>query len=374
MSPRPMIQSITAPVTRHDLEACIKLCRRHLLGMQTAQGNFQYEYDWQTGEYQQGDNAVRQAGTLWGLANLYRLRPDPALLNGCVKGLAFYDEYSATTARGSRFSTYIVLRNGMLGSVALVALSLVEMLRSPAAATASMQDHWRSRLDEYLGFLVAAQRPDGRGASQYEPATGHPHGQPSPYFDGEALLALCRAAGHLDVPGLDDAIARGAAGAYRHYVLHALRRDSRSPQTCGYYHWGTMAMYEIVKSERLNAGDHRYAEIIDYLGDWQCRIRQLGMGLGNPAAGLEGLIHAYQLCAGGASADRFRDTIEACLRRMLSLQVGHPRGNDFVQRAPRQAPALGGCQARPTVPRLRIDCVQHQLHAALLALACVVRD
>lgn len=359
---------MTDDITAHDLEASIELCRRHLTGLQTGRGNFRYEYDWEKQAYSEDDNAVRQAGTLWGLANLHRLRPDAGLYEACRRGLAFYDEYSGTTENGGRYSTYPGDRQGYTGSTALVTLALIELLRS--APPAGTRDHrrWRALLDEYLRFLLDIQLPDGRWPSRYDADSGAASGEPSPYFDGEALLALTRAARYLEYEGLEDAIARGAAGPYRRYVLLALRRDPNSRHTIGYYQWGTMAMYEIVRAGWSECD--RYREIIAYLGDWVCGVRHLRVRRNNPAASLEGLIHAYDLAATGGPPERakqYHDTIIAGLHRMFSLQAGHPRAGDFVRGAPAGNPVTGGCHHWPEKPVLRIDFTQHQLHAGLLA-------
>lgn len=167
-------------ISRAELEACIALCERHLAGMQTESGNFCYEFDWEKQTYTDDDNAVRQAGTLWGLANLYRLCPDPALLENCRRGLGFYEDYSSTTAAGGRYATYPGQEHGYTGSTALVALALIELLRSPWNEDPALRQHWRRRLDEYLDFLVSIQLPDGRWPSRYDADTGHAHGEPSP--------------------------------------------------------------------------------------------------------------------------------------------------------------------------------------------------
>lgn len=359
---------MTDTITAEDLDICTDLCRRHLLVSQTERGNFRYEYDWEKGEYMDDDNAVRQAGALWGVANLRRLCPHPDLDEACRRGLAFYDEYSGTTDEGGRYALYPDQEHGYMGSTALLALTLIELLRNPGQAGSIEQDRWRSTLGEYLRYLVDAQLADGRWPSRYDTDTGRAHGDPSAFFDGESLLALTRAALHLGVPDLGDAIARGAAGAYRRHVLLALRRDHNSRDTVGYYQWGTMAMYEIVKAGLEESA--RYEEIVYYLADWMCDVRRLGRRSHNPAASLEGLVHAYDLAASAGSperVERYRETIEAGLERMLGLQVGHPRACEFVSRAPARPPALGGCQHWPGSPRLRIDFAQHQLHTATLA-------
>ncbi|MGA8259339.1 MAG: hypothetical protein WB783_03915 [Arenicellales bacterium] len=354
-------------VDREDLETCVVLCRRHLIAMQTAQGNFRYEYDWEKHEYSDDDAPVRQAGTLWGLANLNRLRPASVVYDICRRGLAFYDRHSGVTGAGGRFTTYPGERDGSAGSVALVALTLIELLRG-ATIDAVDAVRWRALLKEYLRYLLEIQLPDGRWPSQYD-AAGRPHGDPSPFFDGEALLALTRAARYLGLSGMEDAISRGAAGAYRRYILLALRGDQQSRAAIAYYQWGTMAMYEIVGARWSES--ERYEQLVYYLADWVCGVRRLGELKHNPAATLEGLIHAFDLARSGASPDQrrlYRETIEVCLQRMLSLQAGHPRAGSFVRRAPRIDPVIGGCQHKPERAKLRIDFALHQLHAAMLAL------
>jgi len=364
---------MTDTITGEDLDLSIDLCRRHLAGLQTAQGNFRYEYDWEKRAYADDDNAVRQAGTLWGLANLHRLRPDPELYQACRRGLAFYDQHSGTTAADGRYSTYLDDEYGYTGSTALVALTLIELLRGREGLDPDDERRWRALLDQYLRFLLDSQLPDGRWPAHYHSQTGELSGEPSPYSDGEALLALTRAARHLGYDGLENAIARGAAGCYRRHVLLALRRNHHSRATTGYYQWGTMAMYEIVKAGWPESAQYR--EIISYLSDWMCDVRRLAALRNNPAASLEGLIHAYDLSDDSRDRERiYRNTISAGLERMFSLQVGHLRAGEYVRRAPTVSPATGGCQHWPDIPTLRIDFAKHQLHAGLLAAEMFVLE
>src|SRR5690606_3384823 len=110
---------------------------------------------------------------------------------------------------------------GHLGTLSLVALAHVELLRSgdPAFDAAEL----RAALDGYLAQIVSLQRDDGLFHSQFYLKDGLGFATPSPYSDGEALLAMARAARHLGRDDLWHRVEVTAAAGYALNVEAALK-------------------------------------------------------------------------------------------------------------------------------------------------------
>jgi hypothetical protein len=367
-----MTDTGTAPVpTLTELEASLDLGTRFLQAMQRAAGNFEYEYDWQRRAYSELDNQVRQAATLWGLTVILSHRADPALAQTCRAGLEFFAAHSACNEARGRYVRYPDAEIGQMGTVALVALSILEYLRAGAAADRQEYERWDRQLDEYLRFLVDGRHPSGLWFGSYTLAEGVPTGAPSPYYDGESLLALSRAARHLDRGELVDEIMQAAASGYRRNVLLALRNDPGAPTVRTYYQWATMAYYEMV--EAAWSGTEQYVDVIYYMTDHMVHACGIARSQYNTGATLEGVVHALALAVRRGDelrAREYRDVVEQGLANALSLQIGAERANAFIRGgAPWDEPAIGGVQHYPDRPLLRIDFAQHQLHAVLLALS-----
>ena len=349
------------------LHQSLTMAKRHLLRQQRSEGNLNYQYDWQSRAHTEGDQVVRQAGALWGLALVYHYQGDPAALAACRAGLDFFRRRSRLTAAKGRYLCYPGDEFGHMGTVPLVALAVIELLRCDGfgADTAEAGVF----LDELLTYLLEQQDDNGLWPNFYRLEDGSGYGAPSPYFDGETLLALARAARYLERRELTGPILRGAASAYRRHVLLSLRKDHHSHNARAFYHWGSMAYYELAG---LPGVDRReFSDIVFYLSDWMLDVCLLGEKSSNTSATLEGLIHAYALAADEGEferAEKYREAILRCLTKNLSLQAGSPLAGDFVDPCPPDEIARGGVQHLPNQPLLRIDFAQHHLHATLLAL------
>jgi hypothetical protein len=146
------------------------------------------------------------------------------------------------------------------------------------------------------------------------------------YFDGEALLALAKAARYL---GRDDLRPVLAASA--------LELASLAPT-------------------------------VVELGDWVLDVHHVVDRERNTGYAVEGLVHAYVAATklgDGEHAAKFRDAIEDILAHIMTWQIGAPHANACI----RDVAAVGGVQNAESDPVLRIDVALHQLHAIMLTLA-----
>jgi hypothetical protein len=318
-----------------ELEASLDLGMRFLLTMQKSEGNFEYEYDWQRRVYSEQDNQVRQAATLWGLAVLHSHRDDPALRQACQTGLDFFASHSAVNDAGGRFIRYPEAETGDMGTVALAALAIVDYLRAGKSDDRE-RARWSEQLDEHLRYLLDARHPSGLWHGNYTVRDGVPTGAPSSFYDGEALLALARAARYLDRGELVDKIMRAAASGYRRNVLLALRKDPGAPTVRSYYQWATMAFFEMVEAGW--PGAEQYVEVIYYMTDHMVQACRIAESTYNTGATLEGVVHACRIAdrrGDVARAREYRQVLDQGLANALSLQIGNDHANDFIRAARR---------------------------------------
>jgi hypothetical protein len=357
-------------VTRATLDRSLELGTRFMLAHQKPEGNFDYEYDWRAKSYSAEDNEVRQAGAVWGLALLYQEHPTPELGAAVEKGLAFFEQHAFENSRGERCPAYAGKKELGMGTVALVALSYVDYLSTRGGAIAAdLRALHEQRLRGYLKELEAGINRDGLWFGSYDPATCVPHGASSPYSDGEALLALTKAARYAGHAELVPLVVRSADTGHRLNVEQALAADRDSDTTKSYYQWFSMVLYELATSGWPDTA--RYGDWILELADWQIDVHKTLTRQRNTAYAYEGLIPAY------AWADRRRDAsrtakygcvIDLALERLISWQVGGPLATSYTREVdPSDRDAVGGVQNERDEPALRIDVTQHQMHATIYA-------
>lgn len=358
-------------LTPSVLTESLGLGRQFLLKNQKPEGNFNYEYDWQTGKFTPGDSQVRQAGAAWGMALVYHADPDDETGRAMRKALAFFERNSALTADDARYIIYPGAERGATGTVALCALAHVDFLRGAKGRIPEVEyARYRAHLGQYLKFLVAAMADDGSWHSGYDLKDGKPGVPSSSYFDGEALLAMIKAAKYLDFAGLDGPIRKGADSGYRRNAVDARKVDPDSPITKGYFQWSSMAFYEMATSGW--ADTTKYGDYTIELADWMIDVHNTLWRKRNTGYAYEGIIHAYQLASERQDrehAGKFACVTDIGLEKLTSWQVGSPINNIYIRMGDPDAPlAVGGVQNHARKSTLRIDVTQHQMHAVILAL------
>jgi UDP-N-acetylmuramoyl-tripeptide--D-alanyl-D-alanine ligase len=357
-------------VTRATVEQSLALGTRFMLAHQRPEGNFDYEYDWRDRSYSDDDNEVRQAGALWGLALIEQARPSRELEAGVEKGLALFEGHAVQNERGERCVAYPGKAEPGIGTVALMALTYIDYLRANGTAMpAERRAEHERRLDAYLKEIVAAIDPDGLWFGAYDPHTCAPHGDASPYSDGEALLALVKAAKYAGKSELLPLALRAADTGHRLNVERALAEEPDSDTTKAYYQWSTMAFYELATSgfpDTARFGDYVLAE-----SDWEIDVHQTLTRQRNTGYAYEGLIPAYDWArrrGDTARTAKYGCVIDLGLERLISWQVGGPLSTSYTSAVdPNDAEAVGGVQNERHEPALRIDVTQHQTHALIYA-------
>lgn len=344
-----------------NLDRAIAMNLEFLLNNQKDAGNFTYEYDFSLKRESQEDNSVRQAGALWGLTLMHRRTPSERSEAAIRKGLAFFERLS-TVREGRRFIRYPGEEEGKPGTVALVALAIIDFSRSPSGNDPVL----RQRLNEYLDFLVSLRTPSGLFHGLYRLEDGSGFDEPSPYADGETLLAFAKAAKYLGLEKYKDIAVASAEAMHAEHVTAALKRHPDSDRTKGFYQWGSMSFYEMSTVGWPN-GEVLNRRVID-LAHWMIDVHRVLDRGRNTAYAFEGIAHAWELAR--ISGDRpamakFESVIQRGLARLLSWQVGNPSQNAYLtyHDASRDPRARGGVMNAAADPVLRIDVTQHQAHA-----------
>ena len=258
--------------------------------------------------------------------------------------------------------------------MALMALTLIDFLRSED----SFEEYpeYEAALVKYLDFLMSLRLSNGQFYKSYEYESGTGGGNPSPYFDGEILLALVKARNHLDLRQWDGLLLESAEQMHRVHVDQARRQDPDSNATKGFYQWGSMAYFEICQSD-LPAKKEEYADWIIDLVYWMIDEHRTLTRRRNTAYAYEGLICAWELArlTGNAEAlQKIGDVINDVLYKLTSWQVGSPNQNaSLLGNRSNDPKAIGGVMNHRKEAPLRIDVCQHQMHAVILAMRNVYK-
>jgi len=144
-------ETCESPVDLDDLNLGIRLVSEFLVRSQQPSGNFRYEYDWLSQSENNDVSPVRQAGTLWGLSLLHVDDAKLGLMPNIRKGLQYFKKNSVEFPGGVRMMAYPGQKNQKIGSVALLALSHIEVLRRPEALESAAE---KQELEAHLaGYL-----------------------------------------------------------------------------------------------------------------------------------------------------------------------------------------------------------------------------
>jgi len=377
-SPRSQFPSAppTAPrmVSAVMLERSVELVRRYLLNSQTERGTFVYRYDFLREQVQPGDHDARQAGALWTLAGMHRRGPSQQTAGAVARGLGFFRDHSVLTDDGRRYIVYPGAARGSTGTVALVALALVELLR--ADYPLPDQPARQAELAQYIRFLRSMRMQNGHFSATYDLRLGVPTGGVSPFSDGEALLLMVKAAKYAGHPELRDLALRSAEQMYWDYVLEARAAGSSEPIAEAFYQWGTMAFYEIYTAGWQNGAKYARRAV-----DMACAIvKAESTRPGEATAGplCEGLAAAWELARlTGRTTQMLQigTALDERLAEAITRQVGGPAPNDYLKRHPTSDPlAVGGVMSGPADPVLQIDVATHLAHAMMLAREFIYRE
>jgi hypothetical protein len=358
------------------------------------------------------------------------------------RGLAFFHNNSKMLPESHmRYIVYPGESDHGTGTQALVCLALVDFIRALGSdahelgVTAQELDGWYQFLDELLAFLVTQHssvqdrlpayndlEKGGKGVlssgmwygtnhdammqwwlQHVEPWSdegyfysdyndlGTRSGSASPYYDGESLLAITKAAKYLGkrYVHLWPVAAGTAVALHKLHVEEALDSDEDSDDTKGVYQWLSMSLFELATvtfgegtKQRFDlpaAIESSYPQdqfgtwLVD-LAKWMVHVHHTLLKNRNTGYAYEGIVPARTWASYKAYQDGDEDlaelarklecTIEKGMSKLMSWQVG--MGAEVGYKAWDGVQGLGGVQNAEDESGLRIDVTQHQMHATIL--------
>jgi UDP-N-acetylmuramoyl-tripeptide--D-alanyl-D-alanine ligase len=339
--------------------------RSFLLANQKEAGNFNYEYDFIDQKLNEQVSPVRQAGALWGMALVHQAYPSDETNQSILKGIQFYANNSIEIDSTKRLIQYPKTFKGSTGTMALSCLAIIDFLR--AEEDCKYEEELRSLLDSYIQYVLTLRMENGQFHSKYAYYDGSGVGKPSPYFDGETLLMLCKAAKYMGYDSLQPLILESAENMYQKNVVEARQEVEDSDITKGFYQWGSMAFFEI-----FDAGwDDKYSDRVIDLAYWMIDTHKTLYRFKNTAYAHEGMIHAWEIArwTGNLEAQKkIGKVIDKGLYKLTSWQINGPNENLYLLLQNNEDPlANGGIMNYCCDTALRIDVTQHQMHAVHLA-------
>lgn len=360
------------PLSRKMLVDSIELARAYYLNHQLPEGNFAYGQNVTDNTADDDDSQVRQAGALWGLTSLDRDRHTDATRQAAVRGLDYFFRVSKPLPLGRVAPVYPKSDEISTGAVALLSLAIVEMCRGQKDyLTPAGRGLYESWFDTYLRYLQHFELDDGGWGQRYVISLNKRDAEGSSYYNGEALLLYCKAARYMGRKELIPKIERIAPLLAERYTVKAWETDPRSDDTKGFGHWGCLSFAECVEAGWQGA---------DTLGDaalaiawWLLHEHDVESRPGSTGYAVEGLLGAYRVArvrGDAAAMQSLRAAAERILVRQIRCQIGGPLQdqNLFLARARIHPKFIGGIMSTEDSGYVRIDTVQHQLHAMLMAL------
>ncbi|MEB3167783.1 MAG: hypothetical protein VKK97_03530 [Synechococcaceae cyanobacterium] len=362
---RPRTGLLTATLCAEALD----LGLRFLLAQMGTDGRITYEVPLQPGPAEDSHHQVREAGALWGLS-LYLHRPTlqadqrRAIWQALQAGLARQATHSICE-HGQRRPLPPQEPSGALGTAALLGLSLVEMLTQ---ADCPQREERQRLLQETLTFILSCRQSSGRYHSRYDLRSGRPLDDANPYFDGEVCLLLAKASWQLEMTAYAVPASIAADAMFEAYADRAIHRRVLSDDCKGFYQWGSMAMTEL---HLLQPHEPRWGDRVLAMADWILEVHQVLSRKRNTGYAFEGLISAFRLAHGRGEQTmqrRLHQAIDSGLARLCTWQLGASVQCESLQRLhPVNPQAIGGVLGGRHDTLIRIDTVQHQMHALLLA-------
>ena len=245
---------------------------------------------------------------------------------------------------------------------------------------------WNERQETWKGVFYSTYDEYGNVSSRSS----------SPYYDGESLLAVTKAAKYLGPTyvHLWPFSAGTARALHQRYVVTALKHNADSDDTKGVYQWLSMTLFELAtvtfgksRTERYDLpvaleetyNAQEYGKWLVDLALWMVDVHKTISRSRNTGYAYEGIVPAWAWAShvlvekgrnDGITADMARKlqcTIEKGLDKLISWQVGmgaEIRANDVIWDGVK---GLGGVQNSAHESPLRIDVTSHQMHAIILS-------
>lgn len=334
-----------------DLNDSMELSGNWFKEIQNNQGDFTYQIDTKTAQPADDNNIVRQAGSLYSLAQLYKVDKDPSTKEMLDKGFAYFD--ILIQSKGEDKSAVVYDNRTKSNTTALLLLALVEY----AEGTNSNDFELIQRLSNYLVFT---QTDAGDFVNEYLDTS-----EVSDYNNGETFYALIRSYILIKDPVYLASVKKAADYFKTTY--------SKQEFNSGFFSWG-MAGFAYLYNTSQDSSDWDFLEAyyLKYLNSRGNSIQICIIGKGQSctkpgvAVFLEGVAHIGWIAKDKDSKlyKDIRTHLELTLNDLLKYQIG---GNHSSFNF-REQTLQGATCADVACSYTRIDYTQHQLSASYLYL------
>lgn len=372
LHPHTWTQEDIPEINKDVLVKSLDAARKYYLAQQRKDGNFTYALDIASGETANDDNQVRQAGALWGLVTLHRDFPTDDTRQAIIRGLDFVSRNTRQLETGETVFAYPGDDTIKTGTIALLCLALADFYNEKNLDD-NLRQHYRRMLFNFLAYLRTMELENGSWSRGYVLQIGFRDPDASPYYDGESLLAYAKCARLLNRKDLVKRINYALPKLSRKYTVDAWGMDGDDDLTKGFYQWGSMACEQYVEA---NWTPHRQLAVDTAiaLSWWQIYNNQVESKRGNTAYALEGLtatLHIAQMTNNKEVQKILVPILKRIIARLTICQFHGP----FMHLNPKflllenpSMAAIGGVTDNKNGTVVRIDIVQHQVHAILLLL------
>jgi hypothetical protein len=366
-------------LSKDILEKSLEMGCDNMVANMRPEGNFNYQYDFVKNVLDDDDMAVRQAGALWGLALCFQHRPDNHKWHVAVeKGIDFYATHMAD-GDGFRYVHYPGDAESASGCNALFGLALIEYLRTVKDSNVEVDPERVKKIEDLLesviGFIKYMQMDDGHFSQGYRIDKQRKRNYSSPYYDGEAMLFLIKAAKYLGHDELRPIIEEAAPIMAKRYTVDAWREEHDSDETKGFYQWSSMVFTEYYEARYKDY--EVFGDYVIVLAHWIIHTHLILDRPKNTGYAFEGIVSAYTVAKARGHKQALGDfayTIDKGLYKLTQWQVAGPLAheNSFLVKHPTDEKiAIGGIMNGRKDSNIRIDTTQHQMHSLMLASSLV---
>lgn len=338
----------------------MELTGKWFINNQTGRGDFYYQRDVKTGRVAGGYNIVRQAGSLYSLAQLYKYNHDPQIKEILENGFAFFQNNLESHDENADQLCVVYEDIKKSNSSALLLLALIEYMEADPAA----KEKYLTTAEKIANYLMATQLENGGFIYKFEPEEIE-----SDYNNGETFYALIRM--YRLHPKEEYLSAVKKASDYflvKYGEADKLNYSFFAWSLAGYAHLYQIEAkeeyYEFIKNYTDQYFDQRANNIIDYFNDQNENHPSANLGVF-----LEGLAHSAWIIKekNPEYYQQIKNFIEESLKYLMTLQINGPNS---TRTSNYKEVRYGFCNDH-NCSFLRIDLVHHNLSAIYLYLTYV---
>ncbi len=326
-----------------------------LINNQKPEGDFVYEMVSATATPTEDNNIVRQAGVLYGLAQLLSTSETPQLSGAFKKNLEYFRSITATVSAERAAIELDGYRPS--NATALVVLGLTEYMDADKSRQTTQNLEYLTRLTNYL---VSTQASHSAYFNDFIPTP-----KESDYNNGETMYALIRSFRITGAPATLESVRKAAEYFMDHY--------GTSDFNASFFSWGMAGfsyLYRVDPRDEYWQFLRTYADkYLNERGEWYefaLAGRQDAEIPPGAAVYQEGVAHIAWI-AKEKENDLYRKLSRHTLRvleRLLRYEVNSPVGKYAVE----DMRMNGAICATATCETTRIDFMQHNISAIVLYL------